>query len=115
MGQAYGLGGLFPSWALPSGSPLSIHAKEGPQGPGGLGFWSICVGASFVLSGPESVGPSFSPPHSKEGDPRLLLRVEPGDLRGEERLLVRGVFQLLFSSLFPPYKMASSSLHGKDG
>ncbi|KAL0288943.1 UNVERIFIED_CONTAM: hypothetical protein Sradi_7085100 [Sesamum radiatum] len=70
MGQARG--GLLPSWALSSWvASTRPMPKRGLQGPGGLGFWSICVEASFVRSGPESVGPcaSFSPPHSKEGDP----------------------------------------------
>ncbi|KAL0416690.1 UNVERIFIED_CONTAM: hypothetical protein Slati_3500900 [Sesamum latifolium] len=62
---------------LSLGSSLQVAfvrsiGQEGPQGPGGLR--PICVGASFVLSAPESIGPctSFSPPHSKEGNPRLL-------------------------------------------
>ncbi|KAL0444732.1 UNVERIFIED_CONTAM: hypothetical protein Slati_2195900 [Sesamum latifolium] len=85
MVQAHGLGGLLPSWALPFKIAfVRSTLKRGPQGPGGLGFWTLGVGASFVLSGPESVGPytSFSPPTLRKETQGFSLRVEPGDLRG---------------------------------
>ncbi|KAL0405922.1 UNVERIFIED_CONTAM: hypothetical protein Slati_3906100 [Sesamum latifolium] len=74
MGQAHGLGGLIPSWALLQDRLCQIHTQRGASRPWWIGLLVPLCGASFVLSGPESVGlcTSFSPPHSKEGDPRLL-------------------------------------------